>query len=41
MQQKKEIQSILRIDNNDVKMGRRITLVLFHEPCWKNEDKLK
>ena len=37
---KKEIQSILRIDNNDMKMGRRITLVLFHKPCRKNKDKL-
>ena len=37
---KKEIQSILRIDNDNMKMGKRITLVLFHESCRKNEDKL-
>ena len=38
---KKEIQSILRIDNNvKMKMGRKITLVLFHKPCRKNENKL-
>ena len=23
-----------------MKMGRRITLVLFHKPCRKNEDEL-
>ena len=40
MQWKKEIQSILRIDNDDVKMGWMTTLVLFHEPCRKNKDKL-
>ena len=33
---------ILRKDSNDMKMkmGRKITLVLYHEPCRKNEDEL-
>ena len=37
---KKEIQSILQIDNDNVNIGRKITLVLFHKPCRKNKDKL-
>ena len=39
---KKRSKFILRKDSNDVKMkmGRRITLVLFHKPCRKNEDEM-
>ena len=40
---KKRSKFILRKDSDDVKtkMGRKITLVLFHEPCRKNDDELK
>ena len=39
---KKRSEFILRKDSNDIKMlkGRKITLVLFHEPYRKNEDEM-
>ena len=39
---KKRSKFILRKDSNDMKMkmGRKITLVLFHKPCRKNKDEM-